>query len=352
MIELKNICKTFVSSSGSVEAVRDVSLHVGAGEIFGIIGLSGAGKSTLVQCINLLQRPDSGSVTVGGCELTAVSEKELREKRRGIGMIFQHFNLMASRTVLQNVMFPLKGSGMTRRQQIARAAELLELVGLPDKAEAYPSQLSGGQKQRVAIARALALNPQVLLCDEATSALDPQTTRAILRLLRELGRKLGLTIVVITHEMAVVKEICDRVAVMQSGQIVELGEVYSVFSDPQHSVTRELVGAATHLQQVHELIADGSPAVAPGPGELLLRLTYTADNVSDALISTVSRRFGVDMSIIFGSLELVKGAPVGGLVIVAGGEREQLDQAVRYLIEKNVGVEVILDGKSFAKTHS
>ena len=349
MIELKNVSKTFSSPGGSVEAVRDVSLHIGAGEIFGIIGLSGAGKSTLVQCMNLLQRPDTGSVTVNGCELTAVSPRELREQRRGIGMIFQHFNLMASRTVLHNVMFPLRGSGLTRSQQAQRAAGLLELVGLPDKINAYPSQLSGGQKQRVAIARALASNPRVLLCDEATSALDPQTTRAILQLLRDLGRRLRLTIVVITHEMAVVKEICDRVAVMQNGRIVEQGDVYSVFSRPREDVTRELVGTATHLQQINELVQAGSPAVTPGPGQLLLRLTYSAENVSEALISTVTRRFGVDLSIVFGSIELVKGAPVGGLVILAGGERAQLEQTIRYLIEKNVGVEVVLDGKSFAR---
>ncbi len=349
MIELKNICKAFSSASGRVEAVRDVSLHIGAGEIFGIIGLSGAGKSTLVQCINLLQRPDSGTVTVGGCELTAVGPRELRARRRGIGMIFQHFNLMSSRTVLQNVLFPLRGSGMTRQQQQARAAELLELVGLPDKAQAYPSQLSGGQKQRVAIARALALNPRVLLCDEATSALDPQTTGSILRLLRDLGRRLGLTIVVITHEMAVVKEICDRVAVMQNGRVVEQGEVYRVFSSPREAVTRELVGTATRLHQVHELLQAGSPAVVPGPDELLLGLTYTADNVSDAIISTASRRFGVDLSIIFGSLELVQNTPLGGLVVLAGGDRARIDAAVRYLLEKNVGVEVISDGRAAAK---
>ena len=349
MIELKNVSKTFSTLSGSVEAVRDVSLRIGAGEIFGIIGLSGAGKSTLVQCMNLLQRPDTGTVTIDGCELTAVSPRELREKRRGIGMIFQHFNLMASRTVLQNVMFPLRGSGMARQQQRDRAFELLQLVGLPDKADAYPSQLSGGQKQRVAIARALAPNPRVLLCDEATSALDPQTTRSILQLLRDLGRRLGLTIVIITHEMAVVKEICGRVAVMQNGRIVEQGDVYAVFSHPREDITRELVGAATHLQQISELVQAGSAAVTPGPGQLLLRLTYSADNVSEALISTVSRRFGVDLSIVFGSIELVQGAPVGGLVILAGGERVQLEQAVHYLIDKNVGVEVVLDGKSFAK---
>ena len=338
MIELKNVSKTFSTPSGSVEAVRDVSLRIRAGEIFGIIGLSGAGKSTLVQCMNLLQRPDTGTVTIDGCELTAVSPRELREKRRGIGMIFQHFNLMASRTVLQNVMFPLRGSGMTRQQQRDRASELLQLVGLPDKADAYPSQLSGGQKQRVAIARALAPNPRVLLCDEATSALDPQTTRSILQLLRDLGRRLGLTIVIITHEMAVVKEICGRVAVMQNGRIVEQGDVYAVFSHPREDVTRELVGAATHLQQISELVQAGSSAVTPGPGQLLLRLTYSADNVSEALISTVSRRFGVDLSIVFGSIELVQGAsiPISSTELRQGGAlRRYTAPAVADYIEQH-----------------
>ena len=351
MIELKNVSKTFASASGNVEAVRDVSLMVNRGEIFGIIGLSGAGKSTLVQCMNLLQKPDSGTITIDGCELTGMGERELRLRRRGIGMIFQHFNLMASRTVRQNIRFPLLKSDMTRQQQEERVTELLELVGLPDKADAYPSQLSGGQKQRVAIARALAPNPKVLLCDEATSALDPQTTRSILRLLRQLGGKLGLTIVIITHEMAVIKEICDRVAVMQGGSIVEQGDVYSVFSRPQQPITRELVGATTHLQQIDELLAAGSSAVLPGPGQRLLRLTYNAQNVSEALISTASRDFGVNISIIFGSIELVQNAPLGGLVVIADGETQKLDETIAYLKKNQVGVEVILYDRIYAKNN-
>ncbi len=223
MIELTHISKNFASGGRTVHAVQDVSLSIGKGEIFGIIGFSGAGKSTLVRCINLLERPTSGSVTVDGKEMTALSARELRQARKKIGMIFQHFNLMPSRTVFGNVAYPLRGSGLSGEQIADKVHRLLELVGIGDKAEAYPKQLSGGQKQRVAIARALANDPNVLLCDEATSALDPQTTKAILRLLKDLNEKLGITVVIITHEMAVVKEICDRVTVMEHGRVVESG---------------------------------------------------------------------------------------------------------------------------------
>ena len=240
MIELKNISKDFGSGEKAVHAVRDVSLSIGSGEIFGIIGFSGAGKSTLVRCINLLERPSSGSVFVAGQDLTALSAKDLRAARKKIGMIFQHFNLMPSRTVAGNVAYPLKGSGLSKEDIQKKVATLLELVGIGDKADAYPSQLSGGQKQRVAIARALANDPQVLLCDEATSALDPQTTKAILHLLKHLNETLGITIVLITHEMAVVKEICDRVAVMEYGRVVEQGEVFTVFAEPKQAHHEEL----------------------------------------------------------------------------------------------------------------
>ena len=233
MIELTHISKNFASGGRTVHAVQDVSLSIGKGEIFGIIGFSGAGKSTLVRCINLLERPTSGSVTVDGKEMTALSARELWQARKKIGMIFQHFNLMPSRTVFGNVAYPLRGSGLSGEQIADKVHRLLELVGIGDKAEAYPKQLSGGQKQRVAIARALANDPNVLLCDEATSALDPQTTKAILRVLKDLNEKLGITVVIITHEMAVVKEICDRVAVMEHGRVVEQGEVFNVFADPR-----------------------------------------------------------------------------------------------------------------------
>ena len=345
MIELTHISKDFASGGRTVHAVQDVSLSIGKGEIFGIIGFSGAGKSTLVRCINLLERPTSGSVTVDGKEMTALSARELRQARKKIGMIFQHFNLMPSRTVFGNVAYPLRGSGLSREQIADKVQRLLDLVGIGDKAEAYPKQLSGGQKQRVAIARALANDPNVLLCDEATSALDPQTTKAILRLLKNLNEKLGITVVIITHEMAVVKEICDRVAVMEHGRVVEQGEVFNVFADPRQEITRSFIHTTSNLRKIEELIEEDSPVVQLKPGELIVRLSYIQRNVSEPLISTVSRKFDITLNIIFSDIAIVQNAPIGGTVAIISGEREQITQAMQYLSEKNVGVEVIRDAR-------
>ena len=345
MIELTHISKNFASGGRTVHAVQDVSLSIGKGEIFGIIGFSGAGKSTLVRCINLLERPTSGSVTVDGKEMTALSARELRQARKKIGMIFQHFNLMPSRTVFGNVAYPLRGSGLSREQIADKVQRLLDLVGIGDKAEAYPKQLSGGQKQRVAIARALANDPNVLLCDEATSALDPQTTKAILRLLKDLNEKLGITVVIITHEMAVVKEICDRVAVMEHGRVVEQGEVFNVFADPRQEITRSFIHTTSNLRKIEELIEEDSPVVQLKPGELIVRLSYIQRNVSEPLISTVSRKFDITLNIIFSDIAIVQNAPIGGTVAIISGEREQITQAMQYLSEKNVGVEVIRDAR-------
>ena len=345
MIELTHISKNFASGGRTVHAVQDVSLSIGKGEIFGIIGFSGAGKSTLVRCINLLERPTSGSVTVDGKEMTALSARELRQARKKIGMIFQHFNLMPSRTVFGNVAYPLRGSGLSREQIADKVHRLLELVGIGDKAEAYPKQLSGGQKQRVAIARALANDPNVLLCDEATSALDPQTTKAILRLLKNLNEKLGITVVIITHEMAVVKEICDRVAVMEHGRVVEQGEVFNVFADPRQEITRSFIHTTSNLRKIEELIEEDSPVVQLKPGELIVRLSYIQRNVSEPLISTVSRKFDITLNIIFSDIAIVQNAPIGGTVAIISGERTQITRAMQYLSEKNVGVEVIRDAR-------
>ena len=345
MIELTHISKNFASGGRTVHASQDVSLSIGKGEIFGIIGFSGAGKSTLVRCINLLERPTSGSVTVDGKEMTALSARELRQARKKIGMIFQHFNLMPSRTVFGNVAYPLRGSGLSGEQIADKVHRLLELVGIGDKAEAYPKQLSGGQKQRVAIARALANDPNVLLCDEATSALDPQTTKAILRLLKNLNEKLGITVVIITHEMAVVKEICDRVAVMEHGRVVEQGEVFNVFADPRQEITRSFIHTTSNLRKIEELIEEDSPVVQLKPGELIVRLSYIQRNVSEPLISTVSRKFDITLNIIFSDIAIVQNAPIGGTVAIISGERAQITQAIAYLIEKNVGVEVIRDAR-------
>lgn len=345
MLELKHITKTFDTDAGRVKAVDDVSLTINPGEIFGIIGFSGAGKSTLVRCINLLERPTSGNVVIDGTDLTTLSDADLRVVRRRIGMIFQHFNLMPSRTVFGNVAYPLRGSGLSGEQIADKVHRLLELVGIGDKAEAYPKQLSGGQKQRVAIARALANDPNVLLCDEATSALDPQTTKAILRLLKDLNEKLGITVVIITHEMAVVKEICDRVAVMEHGRVVEQGEVFNVFADPRQEITRSFIHTTSNLRKIEELIEEDSPVVQLKPGELIVRLSYIQRNVSEPLISTVSRKFDITLNIIFSDIAIVQNAPIGGTVAIISGERAQITQAMQYLSEKNVGVEVIRDAR-------
>ena len=345
MIEFTHVSKDFGSGEKMVRAVRDVSLTIQDGEIFGIIGFSGAGKSTLVRCINLLERSTNGTVVVDGKEMTALSPKELRLARRKIGMIFQHFNLMPSRTVFGNVAYPLQGQGLSKQAIQNKVRKLLKLVDIADKETAYPSQLSGGQKQRVAIARALANDPKVLLCDEATSALDPQTTKAILTLLKDLNQKLNLTIVMITHEMAVVKEICDHVAIMEHGQVVEQGEVFSLFADPKQPITQNFIRTTSNLQKIEELIAEGSPVVQLQPGEVIVRLSYIQKNVSEPLISTLSQRFQISLNIIFADIEIVQDAPIGGTVAILSGEREQITKAMEYLIEKNVGVEVLKDAR-------
>ena len=343
MIALQHVSKVFAGSDKTkqVHAVDDVSLTIQDGDIFGIIGFSGAGKSTLVRCINLLERPTSGSVEVDGQELTRMSAKELRQARKKIGMIFQHFNLMPSRTIFGNVAYPLRGSGLSKEEIREKVHSLLELVGIADKENAYPSQLSGGQKQRVAIARALANDPKILLCDEATSALDPQTTKAILSLLHHLNQTLDITIVVITHEMAVVKEICNRVAVMDHGKVVEEGSVFSVFATPKEPITRDFIKTTSNLQKIEELIADDSPVVALKPGERIVRLSYVERNPSEPLISLITQKFGITLNIIFADVEIVQNAPIGGTVAIFSGDSGQIDAALAYLKEKNVGVEVI-----------
>ena len=346
MIELRHISKDFGTGEHAVHAVQDVSLTVETGEIFGIIGFSGAGKSTLVRCINLLERPTSGEVLLDGQELTSLPPKQLRQTRKKIGMIFQHFNLMPSRTVAGNVAYPLRGSGLSREQIAAKVQSLLELVGIGNKADAFPSQLSGGQKQRVAIARALANDPSVLLCDEATSALDPQTTKAILHLLRDLNAKLGLTIVLITHEMAVVREICHRVAVMEHGRVAEQGEVFNVFVDPRQDITRSFIRTTSNLQKVEELIAADSPVTRLKPGELIIRLSYVQRNAAEPLISVVTKLFDVSLNIIFADINIVQDAPIGGTVAIISGERSHITKAIEYFIDKNVGVEVIKDARA------
>lgn len=346
MITLNQICKTFAVSSKEVQAVRDVSLTIHDKDIFGIIGFSGAGKSTLVRCINLLERPTAGTVEIDGQELIGLSAKELRQARKKIGMIFQHFNLMPSRTIFGNVAYPLQKSGLSKEEIHKKVSRLLQLVDMSEKEDAYPSQLSGGQKQRAAIARALANDPKILLCDEATSALDPQTTKSILQLLKQLNQTLGITVVVITHEMAVVREICNRVAVMDHGRVVEEGEVFSLFANPKQTITRDFIKTTSNLQKIDELLQDGSPIIALKPGELIVRLTYLQKNTSEPLISILSQKFGICLNIILADVEIVQDSPIGGTVAIISGERGQITKAMEFLIEKNVGVEVMKDGSA------
>ena len=341
IIELKNITKTFVQDGKTFNAVENASVSIEKGDIFGIIGFSGAGKSTLVRAINLLGRPTSGTVTVKGKDFLTLSQKELREERKKIGMIFQHFNLMKSRNVFDNVAFPLKRSGLTKKQIAEKVHSLLELVEINDKAENFPSQLSGGQKQRVAIARALANEPDILLCDEATSALDPTTTKSILKLLKKLKDQLGLTIVIITHQMEVIKEICDKVAVMEKGRIVEQGDVFSIFANPKDEVTRRFIRSTSNLSKVEELIAQDSPVVHLEKDEKLVRFTYIKKNVSEPLISAISRLYEVTINIIFAEIEIVQDAPIGGTVAIISGEAATIDRALKHIAALDVGVEVL-----------
>lgn len=345
MIRFENVCKHFDSRENRTLAVDHVNLEIYKGEIFGIIGFSGAGKSTLVRCINLLERPTEGKVYINNREITALNNKELRQQRKKIGMIFQQFNLFATRTVFQNVEYPLLSDRMTKEERKKKVEELLKLVGLLEKADAYPSQLSGGQKQRVAIARALANDPEILLSDESTSALDPKTTKSILDLLKKLNEQLGITIVVITHEMQVIKEICDRVAVMTDGKVVEYGDVFEIFANPKETITKEFVENTSNLSRIYEMVEQKSSITDIKPGEAILRFSYLERNVSEALVSQLSRKFQLDINIIFGNIEMIGENPIGGLVSIVNGRSEDIDAAIRYLRDKNVGVEVILDGR-------
>lgn len=345
MIVFENVSKSFQANGKTVEAVKDVNLSLKGGKIHGIIGFSGAGKSTLVRCINLLERPTEGRVILGEVEITSLPEKELREERKKIGMIFQQFNLFSSRTVFQNVAYPLKNSGLSKSEIESKVNYLLELVELKEKSGVYPSQLSGGQKQRVAIARALANDPKILLSDEATSALDPQTTKSILKLLKQLNEKLGITVVVITHEMQVVKEICDNVVVMENGRVVEQGDVFSIFANPVEKITRDFVDSTSNLSKINELINENAEIIQLKEGECILKFTYLKRDASEALVSHISRSFDLNVNIIFGSIELIGDNPIGGLVSIVSGRDSSINDAIDYLRGKNVGVEVILDAR-------
>lgn len=336
-----------VKKLGGKTILNDVSLDVHKGDVKVVIGPSGAGKSTFLQCLNYLLPPDSGDIWLEGKKVNARDTRELCALRQQVGMIFQDFNLFDHLTAEENVSIALrKVMGCNKAEARNRALTELSRVGLAKRAALYPAQLSGGQKQRVAIARALANDPQVLLCDEATSALDPQTTKAILHLLKHLNETLGITIVLITHEMAVVKEICDRVAVMEYGRVVEQGEVFTVFAEPKQDITKSFIHTTSNLQKVEALIAEDSPVTRLQPGELIVRLSYVQRNVNEPIISAVSQMFNVSLNIIFADITIVQDSPIGGTVAIISGERKQITKAIEYLIEKNVGVEVIKDARA------
>ncbi|MDR3590549.1 MAG: methionine ABC transporter ATP-binding protein [Negativicutes bacterium] len=341
MIELTGITKVYPGQATPIQALKGIDLRVAAGEIYGIVGKSGAGKSTLIRCINMLERPTDGTVTVDGQELTALSGRRLRQARVKIGMIFQHFNLLSSRTVFDNVAFPLELAGKSKQDIADEVFPLLELIGLTDRKDQYPAQLSGGQKQRVAIARALASKPKVLLCDEATSALDPQTTRSILELLKDINRKFRLTIVLITHEMQVIKEICDRVAVIEDGVIIEQGRVVDLFVRPQTATTRDFIRTIIS----HDLPASlAGHTFYPDPvegGSLMLRLTFLGRSAEEPVIARLVRKFHVDVNILFGSIDTIQETLFGTLVVELSGEQPAVLGALNYLQHYDLGIEVI-----------
>ena len=322
MIELKNLSKRFVTAEGPVEALNGVNLTVNDGDIYGIIGMSGAGKSTLVRCINMLERPTEGSVLLDGQDLGLLDEKAMQAVRRQVTMIFQSFNLLMQRTCLQNVMFPLKLIHTPKAEAEARARELLKTVGLPDKANVYPAQLSGGQQQRVAIARALATNPRVLLCDEATSALDPKTTQSILELIRQINRDTGITVIVITHQMSVVQEICNRVAILEHGAVVEEGEVSQVFSHPRAAATRALVFPD---------MAGSEGILSTGYGQRVRLIFEGSVTIDKPLIASLARECGIAVNILGASTRTVGNREYGYMLIEVPGGPDELAAALKYI---------------------
>lgn len=334
MIEVKDVSKTYRSGRKQTIALDEINLTINRGEVFGIIGYSGAGKSTLIRCMNLLEKPTKGTISVDGIELGKLRKRGLQEQRRKIGMIFQHFHLLSSATVFDNIAFPLRLARTSRNAMKDKVHELANLVGLEEHLTKYPAQLSGGQKQRVGIARALANDPHVLLCDEATSALDPQTTDSILALLLDINRKLGLTIVLITHEMHVIQKICDRVAVMENGRIVESGNVLDVFLHPQHAVTKQFVSQVQDEEEIQPYIREAQHGS-------LLRITFRGEQTYEPVLFEVIKETGLSLSILQGSISRMKETPYGQLLVELKGSSEAADAAVRALRQHGLNVEVV-----------
>ncbi len=340
MIEINQVNKVFYQGQKEIHALKDINLKISQGTIFGVIGSSGAGKSTLIRCVNMLEAPTTGDIIVDGINLTTLSKRELSEARRNIGMIFQHFNLLSSRTVFENVALPLELAGKESAHIESKVTELLQLVGLADKRETYPANLSGGQKQRVAIARALACDPKVLLCDEATSALDPATTHSILELLKEINRKLHITILLITHEMDVVKSICHEVAIIGGGELVEKGTVGEIFAHPKTALAHQFIRSTLDLSipedyqaRLHQQSVEGSHP--------LVRLEFTGATVDAPLMSQISRKFNIDVSILSSDLDYAGGVKFGMMVAELYGAEDDSNAALVFLDEHNVKVEVL-----------
>src|SRR5690625_452119 len=337
LISIKNLKKTFTIDNRPIKAVDDLTLDIETGEIFGVIGYSGAGKSTFVRLLNRLEEPTAGTITIDGESMTELNAKNLRTARQDIGMIFQHFNLLWSRTTEDNIAFPLEIAGVPKAEREKRVKELIQLVGLEGREKAYPSQLSGGQKQRVGIARALANNPKVLLCDEATSALDPETTNSILNLLVDINKKLGLTIVMITHEMHVIRKICDKVAVMEAGKIVEQGPVIDVFSKHEKNVTKRFVEQLMTKTEEDDSLEYVLDQVQNG---IIVQLQFVGESTNDTLISEVAKKHPVDVNILQGKITRTQHGALGTMIVQMNGDKVDVDDAVAYMKTTAEGVEV------------
>lgn len=349
MIQFINTEKEFKTKAATIKALNSINLTVNQGDIFGVIGYSGAGKSTLIRTVNLLETPTSGSILVDSKDLTTLSKRQLREEKKKIGMIFQHFNLLTSRTVFDNVAIPLELSKLPKKEIIQRVNEALAFVGLENKATSYIEQLSGGQKQRVGIARALVTQPTILLCDEATSALDPQTTKSILELLKKVNEQFNITILIITHEMEVIKEICNRVAVMEAGNIIETGDVLDVFAAPQHETTRKFVNS---------IIRDEVPAsvlkqlATSETNRYVYKLSFLGTGVGQPIVSQVAKKFSVDVNILFGNIIELQGVPLGNLLVEFEGDYAEIQRAINYMHLKNIDIKEVLTVENQSRNNS
>ncbi|MGE6368014.1 methionine ABC transporter ATP-binding protein [Planococcus kocurii] len=340
MIQFEGVAKTYQSGKQEIYALNGIDLTVQTGEIYGVIGFSGAGKSSLIRTVNLLERPSKGRVLIHGKDISTLSSKEIRTIRKDIGMIFQHFNLLHSKTVYHNVAMPLLLANTPKNDIEKQVKELLDFVGLADQAQKYPDQLSGGQKQRIGIARALATNPSVLLCDEATSALDPQTTKSILDLLRKINKEYNITILLITHEMGVIREICDKVAVLEAGKVIEQGSVFNVFSNPQQATTKRFVRSVMNDELPESLLAQIQDKQN---NQAIYRLQFTGTSVGQPFMSRVSRDFNVDLNVLFGNITELQGVPYGNLIVEFSGESSEVERALSSIRDSTIQIEEVID---------